>query len=64
MLAATLQGMVTMTELVTTAHDDRVKRSNGAKRNGAASPVLVSASALATHLSCVRSTSRSWWSKA
>ena len=53
MLAATLQGMVTMTELVTT-HDDRPKRSNGAKRNGAAR-VLVSACALAAHLSCVRS---------
>src|SRR6476469_3881557 len=45
-------GMVTMTEVLT--HDDRAEQSNGAKRNGAAR-VLVTAGALAAHLSCVRS---------
>ena len=41
-----------MAEVLT--HDDRPKRSNGAKRNGPAR-VLVSGRALAVHLSCVRS---------
>jgi hypothetical protein len=39
---------------VLTTHNDRPERSNGAKRNGAAR-VLVTAGALAAHLSCVRS---------
>jgi hypothetical protein len=39
---------------VLTTHNDRQERSNGAKRNGAAR-VLVTAGALAAHLSCVRS---------
>jgi hypothetical protein len=51
MLAAIRDGDV-MTVLTT--HDDRPKRSNGAKRNGVAR-VLVTAGALSEHLSCVRS---------
>jgi hypothetical protein len=39
---------------VLTTHNDRPERSNGAKRNGAAR-VLVTAGALAAHLSCVSS---------
>ena len=60
MLAATLQGMVTMTELLTTTHADRPKRSN--VPSATARRVYWSArSALATHLGCVRvSTSTSW----
>jgi hypothetical protein len=45
MLAATRQGAVTMTELA--RHDERPKRCNGAA-------VLVSATALAQHLDCLR----------
>jgi len=41
--------------MTATARDDRAKRSNGAKRNGDARPVLVSGNALAEHLCCVRS---------
>jgi hypothetical protein len=40
--------------MTATAHDDRAKQRNGAKRNGAAR-VLVSGRALAAHLCCVRS---------
>ena len=54
MLGATLQRDGDVMTVVLTTYDDRPKRSNGAKRNGAAR-VLVSASALAAHLSCVRS---------
>jgi hypothetical protein len=44
--------MATMT-MTATAHDDRAKQRNGAKRSGAA--LLVTAGALAAHLCCVRS---------
>ena len=48
MIAATWQGMVTMTELAT--HDERPKRINGAEH----SPVLVSGNRLATHFGVSR----------
>ena len=37
------------------AHDKSTEERNGAKGNGAARAVLVSANALAAHLCCVRS---------
>jgi hypothetical protein len=50
------RGKQAMDVTMTTAHEDRVKRRNGAKGNGANDAgVLVSAVAMARHLCCVRS---------